>query len=174
MSRLALLCLLSVAGCRPERPAQAEGQPSQITLHGVRLESFRGSELAGVGRAAKLAYQRTSSEYRASDAQVTLTRAGAQALEVKAPVMAGSARSPVVEGEGGVVARTPSGVTAQAPRARFDGSAMVATGEEGVRVVGALDGGAVYRLKAKHFELRLEEEEYLLRDDVQTELGGPR
>ncbi len=182
---LCALCACSLAGCRARAGAGASAgetaeSPSQVTLYGVKLESYRGSALAGQGRAVKLVYQRSAGTYRADEALLQfparsssgeaagpLTGLSSSALEVRAATLKGQASSPVVEGEGGVVARSAQGVVARTPRVRFDGQAMIATGREGLSV-----RGPSYGLDAGTFELRVADEEYLFDGAVSTQLGG--
>src|SRR4029453_10268402 len=59
--RFALAALTLTAACGA--PSQDEGPPPpEVTLHDVRLRSYRGSTLTAVGRSETMSYERASAD----------------------------------------------------------------------------------------------------------------
>jgi hypothetical protein len=152
-SRLALglgVTLLSwAAGCLPpkDRPAVEEKLPPHVSMYGVRLRSWEGSELVAQGRAARLTYDRQTSRFVASEGQLQFPRRDTGAaersareatadLEVRAPVVQGDLATRQAEGAGGVTVRSSSGLIGQTPAAQFDGLTGVARSTTPVQAEG--------------------------------------
>ena len=164
-------CLVLLAACAPKGPASAEDGAAptpQIILYGVKLHSFKGSELFVSGRAAKVTYQRSGADFDALEAQLRFPHAQGRELELRAPVAQGNLETRQTVGSGGVVLRTGAGLVGTTPSARFDGRASTASGTDWVRVTG--EG---YALTSHGFALDLKSEEFTFRNGVDSRFGAP-
>jgi lipopolysaccharide export system protein LptC len=141
------------------------------------LASYRNNQLVAVGRAQRLAYERSSSN---ADVEMPLirlpsrSRLGGQfaelgGVEIRAPRAEGNLASQKLEAFGGVLLRTGSGVTARTERALYDGQALVTSGEGAVEV-----RGPVYALNAVGFTLRSRDEDFTFGGPLQSGLGKVR
>jgi hypothetical protein len=163
---VAALC----GGCTPKRTEEGETAPPQVTLYGVRLSYFKGSQISAEGRATKVTYQRSSSDFTASDALlrfpsragVARVPGGAQTgLEVRAPIVNGNMSNKQADGIDGVILRTGSGMVGRTRSAHFDGKKQEVTGNEPV----TLDGPQ-FAVASKKFFLNLKTEEFLFEEEV--------
>ena len=155
--------------------ATDEKLPPQVTLSGVALHAWRGSELVAVGSAAQVTYDRSSGNFEAQTARVRFPRREAASarnpqltsdLELSAAIANGNLLTRQAEGTGGVMARSASGLVARTPSARFDGQERLAHGDEPIEVT-----GPGYELEADAFTFDLLAEE-LLFEDVDSRLGA--
>lgn len=176
-----LLCAGLLAGCGgPSRKGEADEKlPPQVTLYGVRLHSWEGSELVSKGRAAKLTYDRASGNFDAEEALVQFPskRRGAQRtprqvtsdVELRAPRAQGNLPTRQADGSGGVTVKSATGLRGKTESAHFDGMGLVATGKSKVTVQ-----GPGYSLDADGFRFYFATEELLFDGNVQSRLGqGP-
>lgn len=176
-----LVCALVLGGCNVggpggQRVPSEEGTPPEVTLHGVRMQHFRGEKLATSGRAAKLTYVRTTGELTAYESLFRFpnrgggkpSRRGAPdpAIDVRAPVVVGSLATKQARAEGGVYMRGADGMVAQTERVYLDGNAMVARGDTRARVE-----TAGYTMSADGFTLEFVPEVFTFEGNVETELG---
>ncbi len=183
MARSAAL-LLALAACRLSAPHSPPGADEmgphapEVTLYGVRMQTFRGGEPFASGRAAKLTYQRASSEFVATEALVRFSPretglrgpgGAASNIELRAPTMSGSLARQWVDGHGGVVLRSPSGLWGKTEKASIDTAANVATGSSPVEV-----RGPGYALDANGFRFEFAEERFVFEGDVRSRFGGPK
>ena len=150
-----LLLAPALPACAPKASNRAETQerlPPQVSLFGVRLRTWSGSELSAQGRAAKLTYDRQSTRFVASEGQLLFpeskgpSAAGTQNpdLELRAPVVEGETQTRQARGSGGVTVRSSTGLRGRTPSATFDGNALVARSTERVEAEGpgyVLDAG---------------------------------
>lgn len=134
---LALLALLVLVGCARPPPEQRDTFPPDITLRGVTVRDYRGSELRVLATMSQVELYRacgTPGDLRALDASITLPGEGAQLF---APVVTGNAFTAHLEGSGGVRYLGKDGTRASAPAATFDralGAAGQAFSDAGVRI----------------------------------------
>lgn len=141
MARAALVAavLLVAPACLPPSASQrAEVQeklPPQVSLYGVRLRSWSGSELVAQGRAARLTYDRQSTRFVASEGLIQFPRPDGE-VDVRAPVFEGEMGTRLAQGSGGVTVRSSSGVRGSTPSATFDGNTLIARGTEEVDAEG--------------------------------------
>jgi lipopolysaccharide export system protein LptC len=173
----AALCL-ALAGCTSLESQQQEAPPPTFTLYGMKLTSFRGEDVVAAGRAAKLSYVRTTTDFNASEVLIRFpsrTSMGMQSglvsggMEVRAPTVLGNQSARQADGEGGVVMRSGDGVVAKTQRAHFDGVARVATGDTQVDA-----DGPRYALTADRFKLSFATELFEFEGNVQTRLGAEK
>jgi hypothetical protein len=167
-----LLAALLLAGCRSVSSGEETAAPPQVTLYGVRLSNFRGTQLAMSGRAAKVTYYRAPAEFSATETLVRFPgRPGMSAavagLEVRAPSVSGDLVHKQAVWRDGVVMGAPAGISAYTPRATFDGQTMQASGKDRVTV-----DGPGYALSANGFHLYFPEERFEFGDGVVSRLGG--
>lgn len=174
-----LAVVTAVLACRTSSTPVSSGDdkpPPEVTLFGVRMQMYRGSELTMVGRAAKVEYERQSADMRADEAllrfpsRATGARAPGNAiagLEVRAPEVVGNLYTRKAEAQGGVVLRAASGMVGQTERAQFDGLAMKVHGPEPVEIT-----GPGYRLTARGFDFVFADESFTFIDQTETVLGG--
>lgn len=168
--------LAAIAACTPTSPIEATPAP-QVTLYGLRMQYFKGSQLHLMGRAARVTYQRSTGEVIASDALVRLPQTGgapaagqrapAIGLEVRAGQMEGSMTSRKALASGGVVVRTRAGLVGRTDSARFDGEVMEATGDQPVRVE-----GPGYTMDAAGFHFWFNDEQFEFAGGVSSRLGA--
>lgn len=184
MVRRTVLLALALIGCRLSAPRSPPGanEPGpdapEVTLYGVRMQTFRGGEPFASGRAAKLSYRRATTEFVATEAQMRFPpREGglrgpggaASDVELRAPTLSGSLARQQVEGSGGVTLRSPSGLWAKTEKAFIDAAAGIATGSSPIEV-----RGRGYELNAKGFRFEFAEERFVFEGDVRSRFGGPR
>ncbi len=135
---------LAAPGCRPAKPAEAEGVVPELKLEGVRFRVYRGDALRAFGDASTASLRRDSSELSARDLEATLPRDPTSVL-ITAPVGQGVLASRAFSASGGVTLTRGNDV-ARTPRARYvpsAGSSGLVVGEEPVVVEGKgyrLDG----------------------------------
>jgi hypothetical protein len=180
--RLSLLfaaaALAGLFACAPENPVEMTPAP-QVTLTGVRMQYFKGSQLYLVGRAARVTYQRSSGEVVASEALLRLPQAGGPpaagqrpstaGLEVRAGTMEGRMTSRKATASHGVLLRTRSGLEGRTESARFDGETMEAAGDQPVHVE-----GPGYAMDAAGFHFWFNDEQFEFVGGVRSRLGaGP-
>lgn len=145
LSRVILLLALAASACNPVKKASAreeiqERLPPQVSLHGVRLRSWSGSELSAHGRAAMLTYDRQNTRFVATDGELQFPdrNAGDPGPEmiVRAPVLEGEALAKTAHGSGGVTAISSAGMSGRTPSATYDGQGMAVRGTEPVEIDG--------------------------------------
>lgn len=160
----------------PAGTAEVRAAPPEVTLFGVRMRMYRGSDLTMVGRAAKLEYQRQSADLRADESllrfpsRATGARAPGHAvagLEVRAPRVEGNLYTRQAEAQGGVLLRTASGMVGETERAHFDGSGMKVHGPLPVEI-----SGPGYRLTAGGFDFVFADERFTFLEPTDTVIGG--
>ncbi len=170
-----LFALLAWLGCVPRR-APDEATPRPIaTLSGIRLEYFRGKELAAVGRASEVTYERTTGDLTGSEVFVRIwsrpepgaLRPAVGGMELSAPAMTGNLLRKLAEGSRGVVIQTGAGIVAHTERARIEG--MRASGKDAVRVE-----SSGYVLTADSFDASLEEGDFEFAGRVTTRFERQR
>jgi lipopolysaccharide export system protein LptC len=161
-------------GCdTPKGGVEDPTPPPQVTLYGVRLSSFKGETLSVAGRAAKVTYHRASADLAATE---TLLRfpVGAHkrstptaGMEIRAPTVLGNLSTKQAVWKDGVVMRSPSGLTAQTPKAHFDGIKVEAYGNDRIAAQ-----GPGYAVRANGFHLFFSEERFEFKEGVHSLLGG--
>lgn len=180
MSRPCLLSLLALlAACAPRPPSESAGEQPQVVLHGARLQSFEGEQLALEGVAERVTYQRFGGDVVATDAVLQVpAKAGkgqgsaprqAGRTEIRAPRLDVAMATRVVTGSGGVVVRTPAGEEARAPSGTYDANTQRVRGSEGVAL-----RGPDYSVRAEGFELSLADGTFSFEGSVRTVLGATR
>jgi len=164
----ACLLALAAAGCKPDRPAEAAVTPSrpQATLHGVRMRVFHGEELALVGRAVRLSFNRSTREVTAEEALLQFNPRSRPA-ELRAPQLRGNLDRRGADLSGGVRLKGPSGLTGETAAAHFDIPTRIATGDQPVRL-----RGPGYTVQAGGFQLDFNEEAFDFQGAVATELAA--
>ena len=180
--RLPLLLLLTalMGACGAPRPAgvapgaQEPEQVPDVTLYGVRLQSFEGEHLVAAGRAERATYQRTSGNVVASRLVLRLPsrpggapRATTQGMEVRAGQLEGQLQSREADASGGVVLRTSTGIVARTTRAQMDGVTRNIRGQQPVTVQ-----GPNYRHRADAFQLALDREVFTFSGAVESTFEG--
>ncbi|HXN42251.1 MAG TPA: hypothetical protein VN918_10710 [Myxococcaceae bacterium] len=174
---IAVLAALAWTGCFPRRAPDEATPPPLATLTGIRLEYFRGSELAALGHAAEIAYERTTGELTARQVVVQITsrdepgslRPAVGGMELSAPWVAGNLFRKQAEGSRGVVIRTGAGIVAHTAKARIDGEKMRAWGTDPIRV-----DGPGYTVSADSFQSSLTEDAFEFGGRVKSQFGRSR
>ena len=161
--RVALPALLLVAACGP--PPKDDGPaPPEVTLHDVRLRSYRGSSLTAVGYSQSMAYERASADVLSGPGRLDVLSHQAPSLAGRLPpatqIETKAARANLlthgVDVWGGVTLLTPTGLEGRTADAHLDSPTMHASGTHPVEVQGP--GG--YWLRAQAFDLHLREDVY--------------
>lgn len=172
--------MLLASGCKPTNPMRGQADeklPPQVSLYGVRLHSWEGGDLVAVGRAAKLTYDRSSGNFEAAESLVQFpskneagvpNKEATADMELRAPIARGNLPNRQSMGEGGLVLRSATGLTAKTPSAQFDGNGLVASGKEPIDVV-----GPGYSLSGTGFTFYLATEELFFDGVVESRLGRP-
>jgi lipopolysaccharide export system protein LptC len=153
----------------PTGEERVENPP--VTLYGVHLQYYRGSQLYTSGRTAKLSYQRSTADFTGTEALLRFPPRSEQLsdVEVIAPELAGNMVSKQVDGTGGVVLRTGTGLVGKTPSAHFDGAAATARGTQHIDVV-----GPGYALSSDAFTFDFSRERFVFDGNVKSELGGKK
>ena len=163
--RFALPALILIAACGA--PAKDEGPPPpEVTLHDVRLRSYRGSTLTAVGRCVRaMAYERASADVLSGPGTLDVlarespsiagTPSAGDAHRDPAPAR-GNLLSRGIDVWGGVTLRTPTGLEGKTEQAHLDSLTMHASGTSPVEV----HGPNAYWLRAQGFDLHLREDLY--------------
>ena len=135
-------------------------------------ESFEKDKLASSGRAAKVTYDRVSADFVASEVHYrlprrgeALTEAGGADVELRAAGARGNLSHRRLEAFDGVTLKTGSGLKGRTQTAHYDGEFRKAHGSEQVELE-----APTYRLTAKGFELRFDDEEFSFLGGVTTHL----
>lgn len=168
--RLALWVLALVA-CTPDRPnpsAASEPPRPQATLHGVRMRIYRGDEVAMLGRAARLTFNRSTREVTAEESFLQFHPLS-RPVELRAPQLRGNLDARGADLSGGVRLKGPEGLVGETPAAHFDGPTMVATGAEKISL-----RGPGYAVQAGGFRLDFNQEAFDFEGEVTTDLKGPK
>ncbi len=161
--RLALATLLLISACGS--PPKDDGPaPPEVTLHEVRLRSYRGSVLTAVGRSESMAYERASADVLSGPGTLDVLTREATSLTGRLPpatrietrAARGNLLSHGIDVWGGVQLRTPTGLVGRTERAYLDSPTMHATGSSPVEV----QGPNGYWLRAQGFDLHLREDLY--------------
>ncbi|KFA89556.1 LPS export ABC transporter periplasmic protein LptC [Archangium violaceum] len=172
MRRTLLSLLALLAACSQKPAAEDASAPPAVVMHGVRLRSYDGSTLSMTGEAVQATWDRTG-ELTATQATVNVPDKGAQGggqpggTTVRAKLMEGNPGARQLVASGDVEVRTASGLVAHTPRATYDGTQQVASGTEGVVVVGA-NG----RMRADSFSLSFPTGRFDFEGSVQTIVEG--
>ncbi len=174
---VSLLALLSACGARQSQEGPED--PPQVVLHGARLQSYRGEELAMTGQAGSVTYQRFGGDVVATDVTLRLpakagggtqpARRQSGETEIRAPRMDMNMQARQLVGSGGVEVRTPDGAVGQAPRGTYDAGEQRVRGLEGVTL-----RGPDYAVRADSFQLSLADGTFSFEGSVQTVLGATR
>ena len=161
--RFPLASLLLIAACGP--PPKDDGPaPPEVTLHDVRLRSYRGSVLTAVGRSESMAYERASADVVSGPGTLDVLTREATSLTGRLPpatrietrAAKGNLLTHGIDVWGGVQLRTPTGLVGRTERAHLDSPTMHATGTSPVEV----QGPNAYWLRAEGFDLHLREDLY--------------
>ena len=161
--RFALPALLLIAACGA--PPKDEGPaPPEVTLHEVRLRSYRGSMLTAVGRSQSMAYERASADVLSGPGTLdvlsheapTVTGRLPPATRIETRAGRGNLLSRGIDVWGGVTLRTPTGLEGKTDSAHLDSPTMHATGSSPVEV----QGPHGYWLRAQGFDLHLRDDLY--------------
>lgn len=172
--RFALASLVLIAACgsppRDDGPA-----PPEVTLHEVRLRSYRGSVLTAVGRSESMAYERSSADVLSGPGTLDVLTREATSLTGRLPpatrietrAARGNLLSRGIDVWGGVQLRTPTGLLGKTESAHLDSPTMHATGTSPVEV----QGPNGYWLRAQGFDLHLREDLYEF-DRIQSRVSA--
>lgn len=161
--RFALAALTLFAACGA--PPKDEGPPPpEVTLHEVRLRSYRGSMLTAVGRSESMAYYRASADVLSGPGTLDVLSREAPSAAGRLPpatrittrAARGNLLSRGIDVWGGVDLRTPTGLAGKTETAHLDTLTMHATGTSPVEV----EGPNGYWLRAQGFDLHLREDLY--------------
>jgi len=113
----ALPALIGIAACGA--PPRDDGPPPpEVTLHEVRLRSYRGSMLTAVGRSESMAYERASADVLSGPGTLdvlsheapSLTGHLPPATRIETRAARGNLLSRGIDVWGGVQLRTPTGL----------------------------------------------------------------
>jgi len=173
--RLSLaLVALGMEACGRPMAGSGEGVPPQVELEGVRVRYYQGGQGVAQSRAARVTFQRESTDFTAHDVFVRFSGHGqlsgrAGQSEVRASRVEGNLATRKAEGLDGVGLKTGSGLVGQTPHAYFDGVLQEAHGSDPVSV-----WGPGYQLSAKGFRVQLSEEQLEFGSDVRSQLGDGR
>lgn len=161
--RFALAALTLTAACGA--PPQDEGPPPpEVTLHDVRLRSYRGSTLTAVGRSQTMSYERASANVLSGSGTLDVLARESPSIAGRLPpatrietrAARGNLLSRGIDVWGGVTLRTPSGLEGMTDTAHLDSLTMHASGTSPVEV----HGPNGYWLRAQAFDLHLREDLY--------------
>jgi hypothetical protein len=161
--RFALAALTLFAACGA--PPNDEGPPPpEVTLHEVRLRSYRGSMLTAVGRSDSMAYYRASADVVSGPGTLDVLSHEAPTASGRLPpatrigtlAARGNLLSRGIDVWGGVRLRTPTGLEGKTETAHLDTLTMHASGTSPVEV----QGPNGYWLHAQGFDLHLREDLY--------------
>ena len=170
------LLVAALAACSPRAPDASGAEPEQVpdvTLYGVRLQSFEGEQLAAAGHAQRATYQRDTGNIVASQMVLRLPsrpgapRASTHGLEVRAMRLEGNLGSRQAVASGGVVLRTSTGLVGRTRSAHVDGAARNIRGRESVTLQ-----GPSYRHRADSFQLALDTEVFTFEGAVESVFEG--
>jgi hypothetical protein len=116
-----LACVALLSACTsPPAPVvvSAEATPkADVTVRDVTVRQYRGSELRVQATAPLVELSRTTNDFSAVDASVTLVRSG---VVVLAPVATGNGTAQVATGSGGVRFLGTDGTVGTTPTATYD------------------------------------------------------
>jgi lipopolysaccharide export system protein LptC len=174
---ISVLGVLAWVGCMPRRAPDEATPPPMATLTGIHFEYFQGRDLAAVGRASDVTYERTTGDLTASQVVVRIASRGdpgalrpaVGGMELSAPTVVGNLFRKQAEGSRGVVMRTGAGIVAHTEKARIDGQSMRAAGKDPVLVE-----GPGYTLTADSFQSSLTDGEYEFEGRVSSQFGRKR
>jgi hypothetical protein len=161
--RFALAALTLFAACGA--PPNDDGPPPpEVTLHDVRLRSYRGSMLTAVGRSESMAYYRATADVVSGPGTLDVLSHEASAASSRLPpatrietrAARGNLLSRGIDVWGGVQLRTPTGLQGRTDTAHLDTLTMHATGSSPVE----MQGPNGYWLHAEGFDLHLREDLY--------------
>ena len=161
--RFALAALTLFAACGA--PAGDDGPPPpEVTLHDVRLRSYRGSMLTAVGRSESMAYYRASADVLSGPGTLDVLSHEAPSAAGRLPpatriatrAARGNLLSRGIDVWGGVQLRTPTGLEGKTDTAHLDTLTMHASGASPVEV----QGPNGYWMRAQGFDLHLREDLY--------------
>jgi hypothetical protein len=110
-----------------------------VSLYGVRIHHYRGDRVHAVGRAAKVAYDRVSADFNASELVMRFPRSddpSAHGTEVRATEASGNLAREEIEGRREVIFRNDQGIRGVTEHARYHGQSDTAEGTKAVRVTG--------------------------------------
>jgi hypothetical protein len=135
-----------------------------VTLHEVRLRSYRGSMLTAVGRSESMAYYRASADVLSGPGTLDVLSHEAPSATGRLPpatrittrAARGNLLSRGIDVWGGVELATPTGLQGKTETAHLDSLTMHATGASPVEV----QGPNGYWLHAQGFDLQLREDLY--------------
>jgi hypothetical protein len=161
--RFALAALTLFAACGAP-PGDDGPPPPEVTLHEVRLRSYRGSMLTAVGRSERMEYYRATADVLSGPGSLdVLSREAPSATGLLPPATRietraarGNLLSRGIDVWGGVKLRTPTGLEGKTDVAHLDTLTMHATGASPVEV----QGPNGYWLRAQGFDLHLRDDLY--------------
>ena len=174
MRFFALPALIGIAACGAP-PSDDGPPPPEVTLHEVRLRSYRGSMLTAVGRSESMAYERASADVLSGPGSLDVLSHEAPSLTGHLPpatridtrASRGNLLSRGIDVWDGVKLRTPTGLQGATDAAHLDTLTMHATGTSPVEV----QGPNGYWLRAQGFDLHLREDLYEF-DQLQSRVSA--
>lgn len=159
---LAAACSRGTAPPPPAPPA-ADAQLERVTL-----EVYRGSTRTVAARADHVTWLREQGGFEAQNVVARFPSKDGE-VHVTAPRAAGAMSGQAVEASGGVHLVAPSGLVADAPRARYDAEGPSPTLSSDAGVVATARGA---RLEARAFTFDLPSQHATF-EDARTRAGGP-
>ncbi len=149
--------ILTAAGCRPARPAEARELVPALIMEGVRFRVDRQGESRATGEADRVTFRRDTTDVTASGLGMLLADPGQGPIRIVAPSGAGSTAERRFDVSGGIVAERGSD-RATTAAARWEQVAGPGTGD--APAVAAIRGddpvlveGPGYRLTGTGFRL---------------------
>lgn len=169
MRALVLAPWIILCACPRAPEAEDPGVPPEVRLRGVTLEYFQGDRRVTIGRATRLTYERTRSDFEAEEVTLRFPARTVGMSEVRAPKVRGNLDARQADGMGGVTMTTPSGLTGRTERAHFDGVREIASGTDPI----ALEAPG-HALHANRFVFDFPSERFAFDGGVTSRVGGRR
>jgi LPS export ABC transporter protein LptC len=128
--------LVSVTGCRLERPQEARQVAPEMRFEDIQFRVYRGGQLESTGHARVANYRRDTTGLAADTIQIGFPEhPGRQATRLSAQSGVGTVRARQFTASGGVVARQGA-ETGTTEEARYSGEDGMVRGDRPVTVTG--------------------------------------
>lgn len=164
---LALAVSLAGAGCRRDKPVEAQAVAPELKLEAVQFRVYRGSDLRAYGKAERASLRRDSTELSALNLEAVLPRS-TPPVRITAPAGEGVLATRTFSASGGVTVSRGDDV-ARTERARYvpDPGGGRVVGEDPIAVE-----GRSYRLEGKGFTLTPADGVLTIEGGVRLAAGG--